>query len=277
MATILALSSYVCAEPIGLGASRFALERLGHTVLAVPTVVLSSIPDQPPFAHLPVPASLISDSLAAWDGHGRLDGIDAVFTGYLPTAGHVEAAAAAVTGLRARRPELVVLVDPVLGDDPGGLYIPLSAAEALRDLLLPQATITTPNRFELAWLSGAGIDGVAQAMSAGAELLPSRRVVVGTSIPSGDGTLLANVLCGADCGVWPVPRRAHAPHGTGDFLAGLILAHRLKGCGWSDAIARATAGAEIVVAASEGRATLDLIGTQAAWAEASPWPAQQAA
>ena len=61
--------------------------------------------------------------------------------------------------LRASRrptPNALVCVDPILGDA-GKLYVAEETAEAIRDQLLPLASIATPNLFELQWLSGASV------------------------------------------------------------------------------------------------------------------------
>ncbi len=56
-------------------------------------------------------------------------------------------------GSRRRAAGPAVLCDPVIGDH-GGLYVPEAVATAIRDRLMPLATLATPNRFELAWLTG---------------------------------------------------------------------------------------------------------------------------
>ena len=57
--------------------------------------------------------------------------------------------------IKAANPRVLVLVDPILGDA-GRLYVAPETAEAIRDELLPLATVATPNLFELQWLTGIG-------------------------------------------------------------------------------------------------------------------------
>lgn len=276
MARILVISSYVARGLIGLGATGFALQRLGHEVVGWPTIVLSNHPGHQSAAALPVPAAKILEMLDVERDAARLSGFDAVMTGYLPSAGHVAAAIATIGEVQSRRPDVVVCVDPILGDAPadgngeGRLYIDAGAAAAVRGDLVPQAHILTPNRFELAWLSGRSIDHPADAVAACRTL--GRRETLLTSAPASRSTL-ANVLVTA-AGAWQSehPRLAQVPHGTGDFLAGLYLAARLHGLDPLASLAQATAGVRQVVEASANADDLRLIETQAAWATAGAAP-----
>ncbi len=87
-----------------------------------------------------------------------MDEIGAVLTGYFASPEAVTATARLVKAVKAQNPNALYLCDPVLGDvradGSGGLYIAEATAIAIREHLLPQADIITPNRFELGWLSG---------------------------------------------------------------------------------------------------------------------------
>jgi pyridoxine kinase len=129
-----------------------------------------------------------------------------------------------------------------------------AVAGAIRARLLPLADVIAPNRFELSWLTGADITGPATAAQAAQELAPS---CLATSIPLGEGRI-ANLLVGGGSG-WLVEtrRRDRAPHGTGDLLSGLFMAHLLGGREGRDALARSVETVEAVIDASRGDA-LDL-------------------
>jgi pyridoxine kinase len=208
--------------------------------------------------------------VAAIEANGRLGGIDAVFTGYLPSAEHVALAANLVDRLRGKNPDLLYCCDPILGDEPDGLYIAKSAAEALRAKLLPLADIVTPNRFELGWLA-------ARAIASGADALAAARalggIVLATSSPGGSESKLSNLLL-ADGRAWQamVERRKNVPHGTGDALAALFLGFLLRSRTAPDALSLATGSLEAIIAASEGMDELNLIASQDAWAIPAPWP-----
>jgi hypothetical protein len=178
MARILALSSWVAAGHVGLSAATPALQRLGHEAMALPTIVLSNHKAWPACAGAPIPPGQLSAMLGALDANGWLAGLSALLVGYLPTADHAAFAAEAIGTARARSPDLRVVVDPILGDDPKGLYLPEPAAEALAATVAPLADILTPNRFELSWLAGRPIRDEADAAAAAAAALAAPLVLV---------------------------------------------------------------------------------------------------
>lgn len=271
MPTILSLSSQVARGHVGHSAAVFAWQRLGIEVVALPTVLLSNRPDYPYRASERISPKLLGEMLAALDANGWLGEIDAVFTGYLPSAAHVTLAAGLVARLKAAKPELFYCCDPILGDEPHGLYIAEDAASALRDTLLPLADLVTPNRFELEWLTGASIRSGLDAVQAAQGL--ARPMVLATSAPAQTAEELANLLVEGPK-VWStvVGRRASVPHGTGDLVAALFVGHLLRSRPAAEALALATGGIEAVIDASDGREELNLIASQDSWAVPGPWP-----
>lgn len=244
MGRILAISSQVVRGHVGLSAIVPALQRLGHEVLPVPTIVLSNHPGHAKVAGSPIDAATIGAMIEAIAANGWLAGLDMVLTGYLPTRAHVLAAEDAVRRVRTASPGAKVLCDPVMGDDPKGLYIAREVADAIRERLVPQADIITPNRFELSWLSGRDVGGVDDAVRAARSI---GRVTVATSIPDGDG-FLANVLAEpARAFACRVVRRSGVPHGTGDLLSGIFAGHLLRGAGPCDALGHAAGAVQHVV------------------------------
>jgi pyridoxine kinase len=227
MRQILVISSHVAYGAVGLAATSAPLQRAGIEVTALPTVVLSNHPGHARFAGTRLEPALLEDMTAALDANGWLGNFDAIFSGYLPSARHVAWCGGIVERLRALNASVVYVCDPVLGDDPGGLYIDSAAAEAVRGTLLPVADILTPNRFELAWLSGIAVHSVQDAVIAAHAL--GRAKICATSIPGGP-TELANVLI-TEGGVFvgSVEKRERAPHGTGDLFAGLLTSALMRG------------------------------------------------
>jgi pyridoxine kinase len=270
MPTILSLSSQVARGHVGHSATVFAWQRLGIEVIALPTIILSNRPDLPHRAGERVRPELLGEMVAAIDENGWLGGIDAVFTGYLPSAEHVALAANLVERLKVEKSDLLYCCDPILGDEPGGLYIARDAAEALQADLLPVADIVTPNRFELGWLTGRTIASRAEALAAAQSL---GRITLATSSPAAADDELANLLV-ADGRAWEavVRRRESVPHGTGDIYAALFLAHLVRSRTAPDALAVATGALEAIIEASQGRDELNLIDSQEAWAIPAPWP-----
>jgi pyridoxine kinase len=266
MPSVLAISSQVVHGHVGNSASAFVLQRLGVHVLPVPTIVLSSHPGIIPHTIQRIAPDTLDEMLGALAANGWLERLDAVQTGYLPSAAHVSVAAKWVRRLRAAG--ALYVCDPIIGDAPGGLYVPEASARAIGEALLPLADVATPNRFELGWFAGAEIADVAGAVAA-ARRLPAASVLA-TSCPA-DGKLANALITGA--GAWRTEVGAHerAIPGAGDFFAALWLARVLGGESWESALALATAGTEGAIAASGGEG-IDIIGTQDLWTAPAPWP-----
>jgi len=116
MPTILSLSSQVARGHVGHSVAVFAWQRLGIEVVALPTILLSNRPDYPHRAGERVRPELLNDMLAAIEANGWMGEIDALFTGYLPSAEHVAVAAALVARLKAANAGILYCCDPILGD-----------------------------------------------------------------------------------------------------------------------------------------------------------------
>ena len=266
MARVLAISSQVVRGHIGLCAVAPALQRLGHEVWPLPTIILSNHPGHPHAAGQRIEAGTLDQFIAALDHNGWLGEIDAVLTGYLPSADHAAVAAELIRRLKSERP-VVYLCDPVLGDEPKGLYIDANAAQAIRDSLILLADVITPNRFELGWLTGRPLSSAASLAEA-ARGLSGGTVVVTSAARRGD-TLDTMLVDRAGVFRPSVAWRSDVPHGTGDVFAGLFLGHVLNGLPETEALARSVAGVEVAIEASAGHNEL-VLTSQNTWATAAP-------
>ena len=258
MARILAISSQVVRGHVGNSATVVALQRLGHEVWPLPTIVLSNHPGHAHVGGTRIAPETMRAMLKALGDNGWLGEVDAVLTGYLPTPEHAEVVAEAIAQVTTARARPLVLVDPVLGDDPRGLYIDVAAAEAVRDRLLPLADIITPNRFELAWLSGRPVANIASAEVAAGSLGGVQ--VIATSLPAGAPGEIANLMWTRhETMAVSVPRLVKAPHGTGDLLAALFLGCVLNDQPAAEALRSAVAGVRAAIELSAGADELRLI------------------
>lgn len=267
MARVLALSSQVVRGHVGLSAIVPALQRLGHEVWPLPSIILSNHAGHPHAAGMRVEPAVLEQMIDALERNGWLGEVDAVITGYLPSAEHARLAAAVVRRLRSER-AVTYLCDPVLGDEPKGIYIDPLAAAAVRDELIPLADVLTPNRFELGWLTGEAAHSF-EELRESARGLTTEAVLVTSAARR--GSMLDNLLIDEN-GVQQcsVPYHPAVPHGTGDFFAALVLGHQLNGATVAVAMARAAAGVEQAIRASAGRDELALVASQEAWAAAMP-------
>ena len=269
MAKVLSISSQVVYGHVGNSAAAFVLQRMGHDVLAAPTIILSNRPGYKAIAGEAVKPGALHAMLEAAFSNGWLADVDAALTGYLPTPEHVAFARCWIETIKARNPRAIYLCDPIIGDEPAGVYVKEAAAAAIRDRLMPLADIVTPNAFELAWLSGCAIGDARDAIRA-AKALGNPTVVV-TSAPSAAAGALANIcIAGHEAWATQSPRRSVNAHGTGDFFASIFLAHRLNGFVGGGALRAATAAIDAVLERTADRSELALIETQDVWAAKEP-------
>jgi pyridoxine kinase len=266
MAKVLTISSQVVYGHVGNSTASFVLQRMGHEVLSLPTVLLSNRPGYEAIAGEPIDPAKLDAMLSAVWSNGWLTGLDAILTGYIPTAAH---AALCEKWIKALDQNALYVCDPIIGDEPGGLYIAEQAARAIRDELVPLADVVTPNLFELGWLSGRAISGAAGAVEAARSLWKPDVIVTSAPAPAPD--MLANMLVEESSAVATAClRETVLAHGTGDFLAAIFLAHRLNGLPNGTALQAASAAMSHVLAASRGRGELALAETQAVWAQQPP-------
>jgi pyridoxine kinase len=254
---VLSISSQVAYGPVGNTAAVPALHAAGFTVLQVPTIILSHHPGFGKPAGVRLPAQEIGAILAGIDAQGMLAGCVGALTGYFASADQVKAASHALAAAKARNPALLLLVDPVFGDD-GRLYVGQDVAEAMRDELFPLADIITPNAFELAWLAGRTVSNSAEAQAAAAAL--GGKEIVVKSVPGGADNLLTLAIRQGAVSEVANARHERVPHGTGDFLAGLYLGARLNGYAPPEALNLSSAILTNAIERSLGQATLDVIG-----------------
>ena len=162
-------------------------------------------------------------------------GVDAAKTGMLGSSEVVAIVAMTVAELGVTP----LVVDPVMVASTGGRLLDPDAVTALRDLLLPRATVVTPNLAEAAALAGmepivdrAGMESAARALvglGAGVALVKGGHL-------SGD-TSPDCVVADGEEPVWlDGPRLAdHGAHGSGCVLAAAICAELARGMEPADA------------------------------------------
>lgn len=310
MSQILSLSSQVIDGHVGHGVAPFVWQQLGHDVWAVPTVLFSSPPGHGAFAGIGLKPGQLRPVIEAMDLNERLEQVDLLVTGYLPSAELVDFALEVIALVRAVNPAVTILCDPILGDQDSGLYIPEAAAAAIRDRLLAEADIVTPNYFELCWLAGTTPVGDAGASYADlhrlAEQLPGgegragepphERLTLITSVPCEHNEQLGNVLitAGGTAVMTSVNRYPDVPKGTGDFFAAMFAGDWLSDKNPRRALARATAASDLLIerAVADYKAmrlrqalimdedddmsapVLPLIQTRKEWLAATDWPLQ---
>lgn len=259
--TVIVVSSHVARGAVGNRAVVFALERLGFPVVAVPTVILTWHPGEGSATRIVPPAEAFAGLIVDLIGADWLGAVGGVLSGYLGASGQAEPIAALVAAVKRKNPAAFYLCDPVIGDADGPYVAPETIA-AIRDVLWPVADIATPNRHELAYLRGETFADNA-AIAAAARTSGIGEVLV-TSAFAGQGKA-ANLLM-APQGVFRATHTAvsDAPHGTGDILAALYMAHRLDGAEPREACRLAVGSTARLVAMAAGASALPIAAGQSA-------------
>lgn len=233
---VLSIQSEVVYGYVGQRAARFALQRLGHDVWTIPTVILSNHTGYSRVEGDTVAANLVFNLASGLIANGWLSICDAALSGYLGEAAQADVVADLVRRMKAANPKAIYCLDPVFGDN-GRAYAKPGVAEAMARSLLPLADIVTPNAFELSSLTSVPVRNAEEALIAAKRL--GRPIVVGTSVPVGADRI--GVLGVDRDGAWlaSTPRLDNAPHGAGDLFAALFLAAQLEGRGLSECLERA--------------------------------------
>ena len=255
MPLALILSSFVAGSRVGGMPQALALGAFKVDPVLVPTVLFGRRPGQgvPPGGG-PVTPEVFRGMLEGVESHGLFGLADLVITGYFASPEQVEIAADAIA--RAKRavrkgaygPKLTVVVDPIMGDEPEGLYVGEAVARCIARRLLPLADVLTPNLWELGRLTGVRLTEPAEVAEAARAL---GKPVLVTSVPMGEQ--IGAVYAGPKAAVAFAHRKVEdAPHGTGDVVAAVLGAHLAEGEAPALAAEQAIrAAAEAVFAAEE--------------------------
>jgi len=146
----------------------------------------------------------------------------------------------------------VVVVDPIMGDEPKGLYVKPEVAALVAERLAPLADWITPNAWELGRLAGAPVESAAAAAEA-CRRLGCRALV--TSAPVGEDEIGLVFCDGEEAVLFAHRKLPRAPNGAGDLVTASFGAGLVEGLAPAAAAERAArAAAEAVQAALEWRA-----------------------
>jgi hydroxymethylpyrimidine/phosphomethylpyrimidine kinase len=182
----------------------------------------------------PVPESMVTDQL---DALAEDLPPDALKTGMLATAGLVHRVA---TTIRARGWSPYVC-DPVMVATSGDRLLDADAETGVRELLLPLATLVTPNLDEAAVLTGQPVNDPDAMERAGHRLL---ELGAGAALVKG-GHLSADVMTDVLVTRHATRRFTHqrihttSTHGTGCTLSAAVTAGLALGCDLQTAVADA--------------------------------------
>jgi pyridoxine kinase len=270
---ILSIQSSVAYGHVGNSAAVFPLQRLGHEVWPVLTVHFSNHTGYGEWRGPLLAPTDVADVIAGIGDRGVLGDADAVLSGYQgdPAVGAV--ILDAVARVKELNPDAVYCCDPVMGDVGRGMFVRPGIPEFMRDTVVPQADVVTPNHFELDFLAGRTTRTLAEVLEA-VDAVRERgpRDVLVTSVlhdevPEGSLDLVAV----SDQGAWAVttPLLPITPNGCGDVTAALYLAHLATSRSPETALASTASSVFAVLEATiaAGTREIQLVAAQDALAE----------
>lgn len=165
-------------------------------------------------------------------------GVDAVKTGMLASAAMVRVVAELLRSLPENTP---IIVDPVSVSKHGDALLAADAMEALRDEIVPLATVLTPNLTELGPVAGMEINGLDDRELAAKRLLEAGATWVLVKGGHDAGDTSVDVLHGDGFREeFSAPRADNRhTHGTGCTLASSIASYVAQGQSVPEAVASA--------------------------------------
>ena len=268
MTTILSIQSSVAYGHVGNSAATFPLMRTGIEVWPVLTVHFSNHTGYGEWRGPLLAAEDVAEVVRGIDDRGVLTKVDAVLSGYQGAEAVGAVVLEAVALVKERSPRAIYCCDPVMGDVGRGFFVRPGIPEFMRDQVVPQAQIVTPNHFELDFLTGREtrtLDEVIDAAHALRALGPETVLV--TSVltdTTADDELTMLAVTGE--GAWQVvtPRLDRTFTGSGDLTAAMFLAHLLRS---GSAAVAVGATADVVYSvlkqtADSGQAELQLVAAQ---------------
>lgn len=231
---ILSIQSSVSYGHVGNSAAVFPLQRIGHEVMPVFTVMFSNHTGYGDWGGPLLTGDNVRDVVRGIDARGGLDDVQLVLSGYQGGNDIGDAILDAVALVKQRNPEAMYACDPVLGSAASGCFVAPEVQSLIRDRVVPNADLITPNQFELGFLTGTDPHTIEETL-ASVDLVRSKgpKNVLVTSVLRPDrpeGTI--EMLAVTPDGAWVVqtPQLPFKANGSGDVTAALYSA-QLRGSG----------------------------------------------
>src|SRR5690348_14329689 len=151
--SILSIQSSVAYGHVGNSAAVFPLQRLGVEVWPVHTVHFSNHTGYGEWRGPLLPADDVRAVIRGVEERGAFRAVDAVLSGYQGGEEIGDVILDAVRRVKAANPDAIYACDPVMGNAKSGCFVHPAIPVLLRERVVPQADLITPNQFELGFLT----------------------------------------------------------------------------------------------------------------------------
>jgi pyridoxine kinase len=269
----LSIQSSVAYGHVGNSAATFPLQRLGHEVWPVLTVVFSNHTGYGAWRGPLLAPDDVRAVVTGIEERGVLPTCDGVLSGYLGGPGICEVVVDAVARVRAANPDATYTCDPVMGNATSGCFVDPTIPPIIREQVVPVADIITPNQFELGFLTDTEPDDLASTLASAdaARALGPSTVLVTSFLPPDGPEDTIGMLAVTGEGAWLIrtPRLPMKANGSGDLTAALFTAHLKETGSPADALAATVSSVYAVLEATHesGERELRIVAAQDAIAD----------
>jgi len=229
--TILSIQSSVAYGHVGNSAAVFPLQRLGVEVWPVHTVHFSNHTGYGAWRGPLMAPGDVREVVTGIEEREAMPAIDAVLSGYQGGEEIGDVILDAVARVKSANPDAIYACDPVMGNAKSGCFVHPAIPVLLRERVVPQADLITPNQFELGFLTDTepeSLEDTLASVEAARAMGPSTVLVTSVLRPDRPAGTIEMLAVHGD-GAWIVqtPQLPMKANGSGDVTAALFTAHLL--------------------------------------------------
>ena len=268
---VLSIQSSVSYGHVGNSAAVFPMQRVGHEVMPVFTVLFSNHTGYGAWRGPLMTGDTIREIVTGIDERGGLDDVEVVLSGYQGGNDIGDAILDAVALVKERNPKAIYACDPVLGSALSGCFVAPEVQNLIRDRVVPKANLITPNQFELGFITGTNpltIEETLESVELVRKSGPQTVLVTSVMRPDRPEHTIEMLAVSGD-GAWLVqtPHLEFKANGSGDVTAALFSTHFAQTGDPEFALARTAASVFELLenTFNSGKRELQLIESQEAY------------